>query len=247
MEEEEVEWTWMLSTDGSANSQGLRIGIVLEALFGLRIEAAHRLDFVATNNKVEYEAYIYGLELPGHLGVKRLKARGDNTLVTRQVEGTYEAKDSRMKKYFDKAQKLTAKFEQFDITQVLRELNQKANKLAKDASVGEYTRKSKLTIQSMMEDLEVSSSSVVFHTQPKAEQFEKESWMDLIIKYLVDGIEPMDKDKARGLRLKAATYCMIDGKLYRKSFSGPYLRCLKPDEVVKLMEEIHEGLCGNHA
>ena len=40
---------------------------------------------------------------------------------------------------------------------------------------------------------------------------------------------------------------MLQGILYKRSFSLPYLRCLAPDEAKYIMREIHEGICGNHS
>ena len=31
------------------------------------------------------------------------------------------------------------------------------------------------------------------------------------------------------------------GKLYKRSFSGPYLLCVHPETVEILLEELHEG------
>jgi len=36
-------------------------------------------------------------------------------------------------------------------------------------------------------------------------------------------------------------------KSYTKLHSDPYLRCLKLAEAKKVMQEIHDGDCGNHA
>ena len=37
------------------------------------------------------------------------------------------------------------------------------------------------------------------------------------------------------------------GVLYRKSFSSPLLRCLTENEVIKVLNTIHSGVCGNHS
>ena len=37
-----------------------------------------------------------------------------------------------------------------------------------------------------------------------------------------------------------------DSKLYKWSFSGPYLLCVHLDIVEDLLYEIHEGICGSH-
>ena len=55
---------------------------------------------------------------------------------------------------------------------------------------------------------------------------EESDWMKEIIDFLQKSILPEDKAKARKMRLKATRYALIRGVLYRKSFSGPLLRCL---------------------
>ena len=55
------------------------------------------------------------------------------------------------------------------------------------------------------------------------------SWMESIIKYLEIGELPNDELQAHRIRIKSARYSMIGGRLYRKSYNGPYLRCLEPE------------------
>ena len=33
-------------------------------------------------------------------------------------------------------------------------------------------------------------------------------------------------------------------KLYKRSYSGPYLLCVHPEAVEPLLEELHKGVCG---
>ncbi|RVW32623.1 Pol polyprotein [Vitis vinifera] len=37
------------------------------------------------------------------------------------------------------------------------------------------------------------------------------------------------------------------GHLYKRSFTGPYLRCLNHSEALYVLAELHEGVCGNHS
>ncbi|RVX08735.1 hypothetical protein CK203_010849 [Vitis vinifera] len=39
---------------------------------------------------------------------------------------------------------------------------------------------------------------------------------------------------------------LIGGHLYKRSFTGPYLRCLGHTEAQYVLAELHEGICGNH-
>ncbi|KAK3002057.1 hypothetical protein RJ639_021347 [Escallonia herrerae] len=41
-------------------------------------------------------------------------------------------------------------------------------------------------------------------------------------------------------------YALLEGTLYKKSFSLPYLRCLRPSESLYALQEVHEEICGQH-
>ena len=55
------------------------------------------------------------------------------------MNGTYEAKEERMKKYLNKVRRLIKKFNETHFVQVPREENIEADTLAKEASVSELT------------------------------------------------------------------------------------------------------------
>ena len=71
--------------------------------------------------------------------------------------------------------------------------------------------------------------------------------MDPIIIYLQRGELPKNKNEVRNLWIRAARYVIIGNHLYHKSITGPYLRCLNSKDARRLLEEIHEGVCGNHS
>ncbi|GFZ14708.1 hypothetical protein Acr_24g0008980 [Actinidia rufa] len=60
---------------------------------------------------------------------------------------------------------------------------------------------------------------------------ENSTWLDEIIDYLRKGILPKDKRQARRLQYRSARFCIFEGRLYKRSFSGPLLRCLRPEEA----------------
>ncbi|GJR39851.1 reverse transcriptase domain-containing protein [Tanacetum coccineum] len=60
-------------------------------------------------------------------------------------------------------------------------------------------------------------------------------------------LNKQDKKKARAVRRKAAKYAMINGTLYKKSFLGPWLRCVGPLQANYVLREIHEGSCSMHS
>ncbi|VFR00879.1 unnamed protein product [Cuscuta campestris] len=46
--------------------------------------------------------------------------------------------------------------------------------------------------------------------------------------------------------MRAPTYKVQDGVLYKRSYNGVLLRCLRAAEAKALMEEVHEGVCAAH-
>ncbi|XP_062105399.1 uncharacterized protein LOC133817028 [Humulus lupulus] len=53
--------------------------------------------------------------------------------------------------------------------------------------------------------------------------------------------------EARRLVYKVARYTLVDEVLYKRGFSVLLLRCVDEEEAMKVLYEIHEGECGNHA
>ena len=64
---------------------------------------------------------------------------------------------------------------------------------------------------------------------------------------LKEDILPKEKSGADKVRRKALRFWLSkDQKLYKRSFSGPYLLCIQPEASELLVEELHEGICENH-
>jgi ribonuclease HI len=61
---------WGLYFDGSVCSKGQGVGCVLVSPSGVYIDLPIRLEFACTNNQVEYESLLHGLEFLRDLGGK---------------------------------------------------------------------------------------------------------------------------------------------------------------------------------
>ena len=92
---------WSIYTDGSSNKQAGGAGIVLLSLEGDTVECMVRLDFPTTNNESEYEVLVAGLDLAKAAGVASVVVYYDSQVVANQVNGDYECKSKRMKRYLD--------------------------------------------------------------------------------------------------------------------------------------------------
>ena len=72
--------------------------------------------------------------------------------------------------------------------------------------------------------------------------------MDPISLFLERDILLEEKSEAEKVRSKAPWFWLSkDRKLYKRSFSGPYLLCVHPEASESLLEELHEEVCRSHA
>ena len=124
---------WSIHMDKSSNRQIGEADVVLYTPKRDKFECMIRLDFPMTNNEVEYEALIAGLDLTKAVGVEYMVVYCDSQVVINQVHGDYECKNKRMKKYLkqvrDRVNDLQVKF-----VQIPREENEHADCLAKATS-----------------------------------------------------------------------------------------------------------------
>lgn len=71
--------------------------------------------------------------------------------------------------------------------------------------------------------------------------------MDPINRFLKDDILPGEQGEADKIRRKATRFWLFENrKLYKRSYSGPYMLCVHPEMAKSLLEELHEGICGSH-
>ena len=98
---------WSIHMNGSSNRQASGTGVVLRSPKGDKIECMIRLDFPTTNNKVEYETLVARLDLGKAVGSASVVIHYDSQVVTNQVNGDYDYKGERMKKYLDQVRRST--------------------------------------------------------------------------------------------------------------------------------------------
>jgi hypothetical protein len=73
-------------------------------------------------------------------------------------------------------------------------------------------------------------------------------WYDNIRHCLQHGSAPrhLDPAKRRALRLKSASFHLVNGILFCQNFDGVLMRCLEKDEAEKVLLELHAGEAGGH-
>ena len=134
---------WSIHTDGSSNRRAGGVGVVIKTPQGGMIQCMIRLDFPTTNNEAEYEALITGLDLARAAGAKNIIVHCDSQVVTSQINGDYECKNDRMKRYLEEVRYRINSLE-VEFIQVPREENEWADQLAKAAAPLEHGASSEI-------------------------------------------------------------------------------------------------------
>ena len=228
--------------DEAANQRGSGVGLVLVSPEKITIEKSLRLGFSGTNNEAEYEAPLMRMMMVQKMGGKSVKVYSDSKLVVGQVKGDLEAQDPRMQEYLSQVRSIQVKFEVFDISHVPRGGNTHADSLATLTTSSAQD----LPCVILVEDLCTPTS--LHKNMPRIHQISLGlSWMDLISLYLERDILPEEKSEIEKVQRKAPRFWLSkDKKLYKHSFSGPYLLCVHPEALESLLEKLHEGVCGSH-
>jgi hypothetical protein len=73
-------------------------------------------------------------------------------------------------------------------------------------------------------------------------------WRQPFIDYIREQKVPTDKNLVEKIIRRAKSYVLVGDKLYRRGASSRVLMKFVPREEGKdILEEIHKGVCGNHA
>ena len=142
--------------------------------------------------------------------------------------------------YLSKIHDLLAQFKSYGLRQIPREENTTADALARLASSNVSDKANLVPIQFLEEPSITGTEEIeMIDTSP--------NWMTPIAAYLNTGELLDNRNEARKMRRKVARYIIVEGILYRRGFSMPLLRCVTQEEAARLLSEVHDGFCVNHA
>ena len=65
--------------------------------------------------------------------------------------------------------------------------------------------------------------------------------------FLLDRCLLQDAEEAKNIKKRAARFTILNNTLYKNGLSMPYLKCVDEDETKYILEEIHQGVFGDHA
>ena len=108
------------------------IGWVIVTGDGIVTEGSKRIG-ETTNNRAEYEGLIQALEVADRYGFDEVEARSDSELLVKQVRGEWDTNDPDLRERRVRARELLARFDDWSLSHVPREINERADELANEA------------------------------------------------------------------------------------------------------------------
>ncbi|XP_057457904.1 uncharacterized protein LOC130748677 [Lotus japonicus] len=191
------------------------------------------------SEELEYEAIIAGLRLAIEMGVQSIRIMTDSQIVSRQIQGEYQANDAQLAKYLVKAQNLMKQVAKVQINHVPREENTRADILSKLAST-KKPGNNKSVIHEVLNSPSIENEEVM-----AIPMVIDQDWMGRIKLCLeAEGADLLlfTKDQIR----EASHYTLLGDQLYRRGVGVPLLRCVSKEEDGIIMFEVHEGVCASH-
>ncbi|KAK5840328.1 hypothetical protein PVK06_009222 [Gossypium arboreum] len=236
--------SWKLNFDGASNAIGNGIGAVLISLNGDHYPFTSKLDFDCTNNMTEYEACIMGIRAAIERKIKVLEVYGDSALVIYQLKGEWEIRDSKLVNYRELVLDLIKVFDDITFYYLPQLENQMTDALATLASLIRVNK------QEDMKLIQMSICEAPVHYCNIDEEEERDDcplYHD-ILRYVKNREYPdrATKNDKRTLRRLASDYVLDREILYKRRKDQVLLRCVDAVEAKKILEEVHEGVCGMH-
>ena len=189
--------------------------------------------------------FFYGLRIAVYLGIQRLIVYGDSQLVVNQVMKEWSCLDDNMAAYRQEVHKLEDKFDGLELTHVLQHDNEAADRLANFGSIREAAP-SDVFVEHLYEP-SVPRKDVIETAGTQEVSMIDTDWREPFIKFLTKQELPQDKNEAERISRRSKLYVMIEAELYKKSSLGILQCCVSLEEGRQLLQDIHSGICGNHA
>ncbi|XP_074300241.1 uncharacterized protein LOC141631474 [Silene latifolia] len=240
---------WQMYFDGGAIKDGAGAGVVFVTPQNHLMPYSFTLTQLCSNNKEEYQAHILGLQMAIEIGVRDMDIYGGSKLRVNQVLGEYEVKKEDLIPYHQQPLQLLNQLDDIHVGHVPRSANKLADALANLAAtlalgpeesmkVPVYNRWA-VSLLGGEENVDATNMICVYTA-------DEDDWRQPII-YLLDH-QKLPDDPRHKLEIcrRAPKFIHYKGTLYRRSFSGQWLRCLSKDEGAEAMHEVHSGICGAH-
>jgi ribonuclease HI len=237
--------------DGSLKLEGAGAGVLLITPTGEQLKYVMQIFWKVSNNEAKYEALLHGLLLAASLGIKRLLVYGDSAVVINQVNKSWDHNKENMDAYCLEVRKLENKFYGLEFHHVVRDNNVAADVLSKLGSTRAQVPAGVFVHELHVPSIPELAPTTTDPAHPPAGQevmMIDVDWRQPFINYIHEQKVPSDKSSAEQLICQAKSYVLVGDKLYRRgTTSGVLMKCVPREEGKDILEEIHKGVCGNHA
>jgi ribonuclease HI len=237
--------------DSSLKHEGAGAGVLLISPQGEQLKYVLQIFGKVSNNEVEYEALLHGLRLAISLGIKRLLVYSDSVVVINQVNKSWDRNKENMDAYCLEVRKLENKFYSLEFHHVVRDNNVAADVLSKLGSTraqvpaGVFIHE--LHAPSIPELAPMTTDPAPSQAGQKVMMIDMD-WRQPFIDYIREQKVPTNKNLAEQIIRRAKSYILVRDKLYKQgTTSGVLMKCVPREEGKDILEEIHKGVCGNHA
>ncbi|XP_070018281.1 uncharacterized protein [Nicotiana sylvestris] len=212
---------WRMFFDGATNFKEVGIGAVLVSETGQHYPVFVKLRIPCTNNIVEYEACIMGLNLAIDINVQELLVICDSDLLVYQVQGEWAKKNTKILPIDEKIHK--------DALATLSSMIQHPDK-------------------NFIDPVPVRIHIQPDYCAHVEEEIDGKPWDHDIKEYLAKGEYPEQANhtQKRTLWRLSNHFFQSGGNLYRRTPDLGLLRSVDANEASRLLEEIHVGTCGPH-
>ncbi|XP_070056937.1 uncharacterized protein [Nicotiana tomentosiformis] len=216
---------WKMFFDGAVNAKGVGIGAILVSPTGQHYPATARLRFFCTNNTVEYEACIMGMNMAVDLDVEELLIMGDSDLIIRQH-----------------VENLSKRFKSVKFRYIPRFHNKLADALATLASMLPYPGNVHI------DPLEIQIRERHGYCNTIEIEPDVHPWYHDIKRFIKIKKYPEQAsgDQKRTIRRLASGFFLSGEILYKRIPDLNLLRCVDTLEAEKIMNEVHSRVCGPH-
>jgi ribonuclease HI len=242
---------WVMYFDGSLNLEGAGAGVLLISPMGEQLKYVLQIFWKVSNNEAEYEALLHGLRLAASLCIKRLLVYGDSVVVINQVNKSWDRNKENMDAYCIEVRKLENKFYGLEFHHVVRDNNVAADVLSKLGST-------RAQVPAGVFIHEIHAPSIPEPAPPTTDLAHPPAslevmmidvdWRQPFIGYIREQKVHSNKNLAEQLIRRTKSYLLVGDKLYRRGASfGVLMKCVPREEGKGILEEIHKGVCGNHA
>jgi ribonuclease HI len=242
---------WVMYFDGSLNLEGAGAGVLLISPMGEQLKYILQIFWKVLNHEAEYEALLHGLRLTTSLGIKRLLVYSDSAVVINQVNKSWDRNKENMDAYCLEVRKLENKFYGLEFHHVVLDNNVAADVLSKFGSTHTQVPAGVFVHELHAPSIPEPAPPTTVPAHPPAGEevmMIDVDWRQPFIDYLSEQKVLLDKNLAEQLIRRAKSYVLVEDKLYRQGATSEVLmKCVPRQEGKDILEEIHKGVCGNHA